>query len=54
MEQRDGMTQEFIDHQSENPQEGEKRSRTATEKGEFLRLQKLEDERKVAGAALRK
>ena len=54
MEQRDGMTQEFIDHQSENPQEGQKRSRTATEKGEFLRLQKLEDERKVAGAALRK
>ena len=48
------MTQEFIDHQSENPQEGQKRSRTATEKGEFLRLQKLEDERKVAGAALRK
>ena len=54
MEQRDGMTQEFIDHQSENPQEGQKRSRTATEKGEYLRLQKLEDERKVAGAALRK
>ena len=48
------MTQEFIDHQSENPQEGQKRSRTATEKGEFLRLQKLEDERKVAGADLRK
>ena len=51
MEQRDGMTQEFIDHQSENPQKEKKRSRTATEKGEFLRLQRLEDERKVAGAA---
>ena len=54
MEQRDGMTQEFIDHQSENPQKEQKRSRTATEKGEFLRLQRLEDERKAAGAALRK
>ena len=32
----------------------QKRSRTATEKGEFLRLQRLEDERKAAGAALRK
>ena len=48
------MTQEFIDHQSENPQKEQKRSRTATEKGEFLRLQRLEDERKAAGAALRK
>ena len=48
------MTQESIDHQSENPQEGQKRSRTATEKGEFLRLQRLEDERKAAGAALRR
>ena len=40
MEQRDGMMQD--------------RERTATEKGEFLRLQRLEDERKVARAALRK
>ena len=54
MEQKDGMTQEFIDHESENPQEGQKRSRTATEKGYLLRLQRLEDERKAAGAALRK
>ena len=54
MEERDGMTQEFITHQSENPQEGQKRSRTATEKEEFLRLQRLEDERNAAGAALRK
>ena len=54
MEERDDMTQEFITHQSENPQEGQKRSRTATEKEEFLRLQRLEDERKAAGAALRK
>ena len=54
MEQRDGMTQEFIDHESENPQEGQKRSRTGMEKGEFLRLQRVEDERKAAGAALRK
>ena len=48
------MTQEFIDHRSENPQKEQKRSRTATEKGEFLRLRRLEDERKAAGAALRK
>ena len=54
MEERDGKTQEFITHQSENPQEGQKPSRTATEKEEFLRLQRLEDERKAAGAALRK
>ena len=36
MEQRDGMTQEFIDQESEDPQQGQKRSRTATEKGEFF------------------
>ena len=43
-----------VHHQSENPQEGQKQSRTTTEKGEFLCLQRLEDERKAAGAALRK